>query len=385
MRGKRREAQPSGIKTFGSTFKNPDDERAERPHRRAAARGGRLPRPRRSAAPGSRTSTRTSSRTRRRDDRRHRGADGGGPPPRPRALRRRPRARGAGAGRGRVARRTGSFAEAGAAPRCRRTPAVGRRPQRRVGQAPTVAPGTVARASAAERRPRRCAQALVGRRQAGRRRAVVGAIAAAALGSPRATLVLVPRLVAGWPSIRDVRRESGSRAHDRDRVDRHALTAAAAEMTTLNVDEDELRGGGGAVPDGRVGQRRRRASHTADRRGHRAPAGAVAVAAMREVARRRRRHRPRPGSRPEAGCCPTIAVDDLPPSGRPRGRPARAGAGARARRPSRCAADRARRHSERHGVVDRAARAGSRSLRRAAPAAGGEVDRGGGACSPIPS
>jgi UDP-N-acetylmuramate dehydrogenase len=28
MRGKRREAQPSGIKTFGSTFKNPDDEAA---------------------------------------------------------------------------------------------------------------------------------------------------------------------------------------------------------------------------------------------------------------------------------------------------------------------------------------------------------------------
>ncbi len=28
MRGKRREVQPSGIKTFGSTFKNPDDERA---------------------------------------------------------------------------------------------------------------------------------------------------------------------------------------------------------------------------------------------------------------------------------------------------------------------------------------------------------------------
>jgi UDP-N-acetylenolpyruvoylglucosamine reductase len=29
MREKRRDAQPSGIKTFGSTFKNPDDERAE--------------------------------------------------------------------------------------------------------------------------------------------------------------------------------------------------------------------------------------------------------------------------------------------------------------------------------------------------------------------
>ena len=29
MRERRREAQPSGIKTFGSTFKNPEDERAE--------------------------------------------------------------------------------------------------------------------------------------------------------------------------------------------------------------------------------------------------------------------------------------------------------------------------------------------------------------------
>jgi UDP-N-acetylmuramate dehydrogenase len=29
MRSQRREAQPSGIKTFGSTFKNPDDERAQ--------------------------------------------------------------------------------------------------------------------------------------------------------------------------------------------------------------------------------------------------------------------------------------------------------------------------------------------------------------------
>jgi UDP-N-acetylenolpyruvoylglucosamine reductase len=29
MRGRRHEAQPSGIKTFGSTFKNPEDERAE--------------------------------------------------------------------------------------------------------------------------------------------------------------------------------------------------------------------------------------------------------------------------------------------------------------------------------------------------------------------
>src|SRR5581483_9406875 len=29
LRARRREAQPSGIKTFGSTFKNPEDPRAE--------------------------------------------------------------------------------------------------------------------------------------------------------------------------------------------------------------------------------------------------------------------------------------------------------------------------------------------------------------------
>ncbi len=63
MRDQRREAQPSGIKTFGSTFKNPDPERSDG---RTAGQlleaagcsgaGGR-------AAPGSRPSTRTSSRT----------------------------------------------------------------------------------------------------------------------------------------------------------------------------------------------------------------------------------------------------------------------------------------------------------------------------------
>ncbi len=62
---KRREAQPSGIKTFGSTFKNPDPRpRASRAgppvscSRRRAAAGSR------SAAPASRPSTPTSSRTR---------------------------------------------------------------------------------------------------------------------------------------------------------------------------------------------------------------------------------------------------------------------------------------------------------------------------------
>ena len=62
MRARRKAAQPSGIKTFGSTFKNPDDPRA------AGRTAGQLLdaagcRGLRSAAPGSRTSTRTSSRT----------------------------------------------------------------------------------------------------------------------------------------------------------------------------------------------------------------------------------------------------------------------------------------------------------------------------------
>ena len=63
MRERRHEAQPSGIKTFGSTFKNPDDARAEGRTRRPAARGRRLPRPARAAAPASPRSTPTSSRT----------------------------------------------------------------------------------------------------------------------------------------------------------------------------------------------------------------------------------------------------------------------------------------------------------------------------------
>ena len=46
MRRRRHEAQPQGIKTFGSTFKNPEDPRARGAQRRAAARRGRLQRPR---------------------------------------------------------------------------------------------------------------------------------------------------------------------------------------------------------------------------------------------------------------------------------------------------------------------------------------------------
>ena len=49
----RREAQPSGIKTFGSTFKNPRRRARRGPHRGPAARGGRLPRAAASAAPAS--------------------------------------------------------------------------------------------------------------------------------------------------------------------------------------------------------------------------------------------------------------------------------------------------------------------------------------------
>ena len=64
MRAKRREAQPSGIKTFGSTFKNPDPQA---PGVEGRTAGQLLPRPvaagSRSGAPASRPSTRTSWRT----------------------------------------------------------------------------------------------------------------------------------------------------------------------------------------------------------------------------------------------------------------------------------------------------------------------------------
>ena len=62
MRARRKAAQPSGIKTFGSTFKNPDDPPPSAAPRASCstppAAGGCG-----SGAPGSRPSTRTSSRT----------------------------------------------------------------------------------------------------------------------------------------------------------------------------------------------------------------------------------------------------------------------------------------------------------------------------------
>ena len=63
MRGKRREAQPSGIKTFGSTFKNPRTTSAPRAGPPASCSRPRAVAGFRSAAPASRTSTPTSSRT----------------------------------------------------------------------------------------------------------------------------------------------------------------------------------------------------------------------------------------------------------------------------------------------------------------------------------
>ena len=63
MRRRRHEAQPQGIRTFGSTFKNPDDPRAGERTAGMLLDRGRLRRRWRSAAPASRPSTRTSSRT----------------------------------------------------------------------------------------------------------------------------------------------------------------------------------------------------------------------------------------------------------------------------------------------------------------------------------
>ena len=129
----RKAAQPSGIKTFGSTFKNPDDPRAEgrtagQLLEEAGCRGLR------SAAPASRRSTPTSSRTCGDGDHRRRArADGRGPPARAGALRGGARARGAAPRRGRrhgargdavsaatLATRASGAAAPGAARACRR-------------------------------------------------------------------------------------------------------------------------------------------------------------------------------------------------------------------------------------------------------------------------
>ncbi len=99
MRGKRREAQPSGIKTFGSTFKNPDDPARRGSQRRAASRRGGRPRTERRRRPALREARELRRERRRRDHRRRARADGRRAPPDPRAIRRRAGARGPGARR----------------------------------------------------------------------------------------------------------------------------------------------------------------------------------------------------------------------------------------------------------------------------------------------
>ena len=81
MRTRRHEAQPQGIKTFGSTFKNPDDARAA-----GAARGSLLAAGRVQRAGGRRRSLRAQARELHRehrlgDDGRRVGGDGGGTAP----------------------------------------------------------------------------------------------------------------------------------------------------------------------------------------------------------------------------------------------------------------------------------------------------------------
>ena len=113
MRERRREAQPSGIKTFGSTFKNPEDERAE------GRTAGQLLEAAgcRGLEPGRRPLLREARQLRREhrrgDDRRRARADGRGPAAGPRALRRRAGAGGPGAGRGEWPERLGAVRRLG--------------------------------------------------------------------------------------------------------------------------------------------------------------------------------------------------------------------------------------------------------------------------------
>ncbi len=99
LRARRHEAQPQGIRTFGSTFKNPDDPRAEGAQRRAAARGGRLRRAGRRRRALLAEARELHREHRRGEHGRCARADGRGPADGRRALRRRARGRGADARR----------------------------------------------------------------------------------------------------------------------------------------------------------------------------------------------------------------------------------------------------------------------------------------------
>ena len=87
MRSKRRAAQPSGIKTFGSTFKNPSASRGRGAHRRPAVGGGRRPRAARGRSGVLGQARQLRREPRRRHHRRCRGPDGGGPAARAGAVR----------------------------------------------------------------------------------------------------------------------------------------------------------------------------------------------------------------------------------------------------------------------------------------------------------
>ena len=100
MRARRHEAQPQGIKTFGSTFVNPRGAgpHAEGPHRRTAAVRGGLQRLDGRWRPPRAQARQLRREHRRRHDRRRARGDGRGPRPRAGALRRGARARGADTG-----------------------------------------------------------------------------------------------------------------------------------------------------------------------------------------------------------------------------------------------------------------------------------------------
>ena len=214
MRAKRKAAQPSGIKTFGSTFRNPDeDPRAEGRTAgqlldAAGCRGLRV-----GGAGFSEKHANFVENHGRATHRRRAGADGRGPPPRARALRDRARAGGADARPGRAGRRSWELAAMSAT-------RAGSLPQRlaRVLRRPSGA-GLAARPALRRPRPRTLARRRRGARAAARR------------------LVLAARLLA-----RRRARPSRSAACPgrRARAIRSALEEAARSMTTLHVRQGAL-------------------------------------------------------------------------------------------------------------------------------------------------
>ena len=267
---RRHEAQPQGIKTFGSTFKNPEDPRAEgRSAGLLLAEAGCNG----LAVGGARFAPKHANFIENTGTATHRGrarGDGRGPPPRARALRRGARAGGADA-----RRRALSLADG------RGSRARGRRQRRWIAPSPRASPPDRPLAAplapaAAARRARRAGGPARGRALRRPHRAAPAGAALAALARRRrlriallALLVALPLLGGGWLWLRHsslvaVEHVQISGVHGPEaQRDRSGADGAARRMSTLDVHTGALRAAVAPLPRGARRAAPPRASPTA--------------------------------------------------------------------------------------------------------------------------